>query len=247
MTKCVYTTIVVVIYNTNKMKSGDIYEIDYVKIKNQPKVRTRIVMFDEREVFVDMITKDDEFLFAKNRTLIYSRISRSYFDKHATYIYSKPFNEKELEKHKPYLPLRLNCFKNTFWTDYNFSSKEELIEYLNIYNKDSEVFEGLNTNKIIVFPSSQQCANKKSVLINSDRYYFTGAELLLKCFSIQKDYVKLNKPYFSIFRLIMDGREEKRLDGVGIYRLGIKGNVPSYYLGGWQSNSEASINKKLII
>lgn len=57
----------------------------------------------------------------------------------------------------------------------------------------------------------------------------------------------MEKPYFSRYRLIHGGREEKRLTGIGLYRLGIKGNIPSYYVGGYMSDAELEVANNLIV
>lgn len=112
---------------------------------------------------------------------------------------------------------------------------------------DIDKLEGLNSFNVVIFPTSRQMSRKKSILLEIKSGQFSRSELMLQCFNIQSEYVKPEKLYFSRFRLIPNGREEKRLYGIGIYRLGIKGNVPSYYLDGEISFGELETENSWIV
>ena len=221
------------------MKIGDLF--------NFTNNRIRIMMFDNKEVFYQTVKEDDTFIYAKNRTLSYYRTPKEYFENNSEFIKHLEFTDKETEIHKPNLPLRLNCFTGLFWTNKPFENEAKFIEFLKSVDISEQELKGLDISKVVIFPTSQQKSNKKSTLLENKDSYFSGKELMIESFGIQSEYVKSEKPYFSRFRLIPDGREEKRLSGIGIYRLGIKGNLPSYYLGGEMSMMELESEKSLIV
>ncbi len=209
--------------------------------------RIRIMMFDNKEIFYQTVMEDDTLVYAKNRTLSYYRTPREYFENISEFIKHLAFTEKETEIHNPNLPLRLNCFSGLFWTNKSFENESEFNEFLKSVNINKHELKGLDIPKVVIFPTGQQQSNKKSTLLENKDGHFSGKDLMIECFGIQREYVKSEKPYFSRFRLIPDGREEKRLSGIGIYRLGIKGNLPSYYLGGEISFMELESEQSLIV
>ena len=205
------------------------------------------MMFDNKEVFYQTIKEDDTLVYAESRTISYYRTSKEYFEKNSEFIKHLAFTEKETEIHKPNLPLRLNCFSGLFWTNKMFEKETEFIEFLESVDISEQKLEGLESSKVVIFATSQKQSNKKSTILENKDGYISGKELMVQCFGIQSEYVKPEKPYFSTFRLVPNGREEKRLYGIGIYRLGIKGNLPSYYLGGEMSMMELESENNLII
>ena len=221
------------------MKIGDIF--------NFTNNRIRIMMFDNKEVFYQTVKEDDTLVYAKNRTLSYYRIPKEYFENNSEFIKNLAFTEKEIEIHKPNLPLRLNCFSGLFWTNIAFRTETDFNEFIESADINPKELKGIENSKVVIFPTSQQQSHKKSILLENKNGSISGNELMIQCFGIQSEYVKSEKPYFSRFRLIPNGREEKRLSGIGIYRLGIKGNLPSYYLGGEISFMEVESEKKLIV
>ncbi|MFT4600042.1 MAG: hypothetical protein ACI857_000210 [Arenicella sp.] len=221
------------------MKVGDLY--------NFTNNRIRIIMFDDKEVFYQTVNEEDAFIYAEHKTVSYYRVSQDHFVDNADYIKSLDFTENELEIHRPDLPLRLNCFSGFFWPDNAFKKDIDFNTFLKSVGITQEKLTGLDSSKIVLFPTSQKQSNKKSILLENKNGRFSGRELLIQCFKIQSEYVQLEKPYFSSFKLAPDRKEEKRLSGIGIYRIGIKGNVPSYYLGGEISMSELEIEKSYII
>lgn len=193
--------------------------------------KQRIIMFDNNEVFYDEIAIDNSLKYTKGKTAIYSRVSRDFFDKNATLIRDS-VSEKELLIHQPYLPLRLNCFKNIFWTNEYFKTISEFRDYLISQDINLKDLQNLNCNKVVIIPIGQQISFKKAVLLESSNNLFESLELLYHCFNIQCKYININKPYFSRFRSKSLENDLNKLSGIGIYRAGIKNNIPSYYLGG---------------
>ncbi len=194
--------------------------------------KQRIIMFDDNEVFYDEIASDNSLKYTKGKTAFYCRVSRSFFDKNSILINTSEFSEKELLIHQPHLPLRLNCFKNIFWTNESFKMVSEFRDYLISQDIDLKEVQNLDCNKVVILPLSQQLSVKKPILLESNNKIFEGLELLYHCFNIQSPYIKIDKPYFSRFRPALQENDSNKLHGIGMYRGGIKNNIPSYYLGG---------------
>ncbi|MCL5247796.1 hypothetical protein M4I21_18460 [Cellulophaga sp. 20_2_10] len=216
------------------MKIGDVF--------NFAESRIRVLMFDDNEVFYGTVDKENVLVYCKYKTISYYRTSRSYFDENSSFIKSLELTEKEKEIHKPDLPLRLNCFTGFFWSNKLFEKEIEFNDYLKSVGVNSEKLIGLDISKVVLVPNSQQQANKKPILLKSVSDSFSGQELLFESFRIQSEYVKLDKPYFSRFK-----KDEQGLSGIGMYRLGIKGNVPSYYLGGEMNMMEWEYKKARLL
>ena len=195
-------------------------------------------MFDDNELFYATVNEENVFDFFKHKTLIYSRITREYFDNNSIFIQSSSLTEIELAIHRPDLPLRLNCFSELFWSDKPFNNEIECTNFLKSSGVNIQDLKGLKSCQVVVIPTSQLQSQKNPVLLTNEDGSFSGQELMTECFNIQSEYVKPDKLYFSRLRKDSDG-----LSGIGIYRLGIKGNVPSYYLGGELSMMEYHILK----
>lgn len=201
------------------MKIGDVYTFSENRI--------RILMFDDKEVFYAIVDENDIFVYFKYKTIIYYRTTREYFNVNSSFIKSLKFTEKELQIHRPDLPLRLNCFSRVFWTNKSLEKENDFFDFLKTAGINIKKLEGLENSKVVIVPNSQLISNKKSILIENNNGSFSGQELMKECLRIQSEYVKSDKPYFTRFKKNTNG-----LSGIGMYRLGIKGNVPSYYLGG---------------
>ncbi len=221
------------------MNLGDIYV--YQGYQN------KILMFDDREVFFDILNPDNSLRYEKIKTVAYFRAERFFFNKNSDLIGTSELTLKEIEIHKPGLPLRLNCFKEVFWSHEQIENIPDFVSYLKAQGILESALTDLCTNKVFIYPQGQQQSHKKPILLEKKFGLFSGIELLFRCFQIQREYVKIGKPYFSRFRLIRVGREEKRLNGIGLYRLGIKSNIPSYYLGGHISSMELDLEDSFIV
>ncbi|WP_421810347.1 hypothetical protein [Flagellimonas sp.] len=221
------------------MKIGDSYNFENNQI--------RIILFDDKEVFYQTINDDNSFVYSNYRTINYYRTSLKHFYKNSHFIESLELTEKEYKTHRPDLPLRLNCFSGVFWVASGYEHENNLIDLLKSKGIDKKKIQGLNCSKVAIYPTGQQQSNKKPILLENKNGHFSGLKLIMECFRIQSEYVNPDKPYFSRYRLIPNGREEKRLSGIGMYRLGIKGNIPSYYLGGEISMMELESQKSCLV
>lgn len=204
------------------MKTGDVYKLNKMPI--------RILMLDDNEVFYDTINKDFSFQCQRFRTLTYYRTTRSFFKTNAEFISSVKLTKKEFEKHRPDLPLRLNCFKEVFWSHEIFQSIDEFSPWIESLGIDLEKLVGLASPEIVIYPSSHSLNPKKPRLLKSDHSQFSAIELLYNCFNLQSEFIRPQKPYFSTPR-ITGSDQDLRLKGIGIYRSGLKGNIPAYSLG----------------
>ncbi len=201
------------------MKIGDIY--------NYTENRIRILMFDDKEVFYQIVNKDDTFVYAKYKTISYYRASKEHFKLNSNFIKSLELEKKELEIHRPDLPLRLNCFSVLFWVKNSFEKKNDFENFLKSFGINKEELTGLDINKVVVIPTTQQLTSKKPTLLQNEKGYFIGEELMIECFRIQSEYVNLEKPYFSKFRLIPLLVEKKKyLLVLGFIDLGLKETYP---------------------
>lgn len=222
------------------MKVGHIYKTNWGG-------NCKILMFDDSETFYQPVDENHQLIYAKYKTQSYYRTTTDFFKENSTILLKAELTKQEELIHRPDLPLKLNCYKETFWTTDKFETIEEFKIFIDQQQINYRTLENLYTNKIVVIPHGQQSSDKKPIILENGKGVFEGLELMFNCFNIQQPYVNPDKPYFSRFRLITQGREEKRLTGFGLYRLGIKGNIPSYYLGGYKSLLELEIDKSLIV
>ncbi|WP_276482203.1 hypothetical protein [Paraflavitalea pollutisoli] len=207
----------------------------------------KILMLDDKEVFLQAVDDKNELIYAKYKTQIYARTDTESFTNNSSLIATTGLTKQEECIHRPDLPLRLNCFKESFWSVNKFQTLDDFKIFLGRQLVDYEKFDDLHADKVVIIPHGQQSAGKTPVLLENTCGVFDGLELMFNCFNIQYQYVNPAKPYFSRFRLAKSGREEKRLTGFGLYRLGIKGNIPSFYLGGQMSLGELESDKSLIV
>jgi len=223
---------------TTTMKIGDVFSFS--------ENRTRILMFDDKEIFYGTVGENDNFVYSKYKTMRYYRTSREYFNENSSFIKSLKLTEKELQIHRPDLPLRLNCFTSVFWTNDSLEKEIDYLSFLKTGGISKDELEGLDNSKVVIIPNSQQQSNKKPILLVNKNGSFSGQEIMKSTLRIQREYVKVDKPYFSRLK-----KDTKGLSGIGMYRLGIIGNVPSYYLGGemsmmeWESRSFLLEEKEL--
>lgn len=222
------------------MKVGHIYKTNWGG-------NCKILMLDDSETFYQPVDENNELIYAKYKTQSYTRTTTDFFKSTSTLLLKSDLTRQEELIHRPDLPLKLNCYKETFWTTDKLETIEDFKQFLDQRKIDYGKLENLYADKIVVIPHGQQSSDKKPVTLENNKGVFEGLELMFNCFNIQQPYVNPDKPYFSRFRLISKGREEKRLTGFGLYRLGIKGNIPSFYLGGYKSLLELEIDSSLIV
>ena len=162
----------------------------------------RVMMGDEIEVLYDALFPEVGWNLARARTAIYYRVARSFLQSSAQRIRTEPLTDDELARHRPDLPLRLLRSGQADWG-------RPLVDWPNV-GTDFEI----GSKRLAVIPFGSKGAPQKAVVIEAanDRS-FTGSELLVATHRIQT-------------------AECPEVNGVGLYRSGISGGIPSYYLWG---------------
>lgn len=189
------------------MELGEIRELDDSII--------RIIGFDDIEVFYDVSWNGEhDWALNRARTAIFYRLPREYAEKNTIAIGKSPLNNKEMVKLQPNLPLRLCVLSNICWSAQEVSSIENFKVYLGKNLASVTSYETIHCNKVSVIPLGSKGGAKPAVTIESENDGFDPLEFLWLCFNIQSKY------------------ETSEKNGIGVYRSGIKGSIPSYYLGG---------------
>ena len=160
-------------------------------------------------------------------TATYYRISASLLNERAEQIRSEPLTRIEEDVHRPDLPLRLARTPLACWSNRSFSDPEA---YAVSLGPEADSFvrtaseERINAAQLVLCPFGPKGARKRGVLVSPTQgTSFSALELLWLAQNIQSPLL----------------REPPA--GVGLYRLGFQGGVPSYYLGG--QRGEASYLK----
>jgi hypothetical protein len=205
------------------MQIGETYLFDNsAGYKHSIKIHTKIISYDNYEVFVDDKRTDQptwELDETRVKTGRFSRFSLSNFERGATKIGYEAYSDERLATLRPDLPMRLCRIKSMSWGHDAFETEESLQLYLkeeinpSIWGKKLEIsqlyLEGYNKNGL---------PQKPILLEASNGEYFTVRELFYQANIIQAN-IKVNKGFLS--------------DGVGLYRSGIKNGIPSYYIWGF--------------
>lgn len=221
------------------MKNGQVYDFFGDRVK--------VLIFDDKEVFWDQCTIDNIILNSKRKSMIFQRTLRSFFVEKAVLLNDISLTNEEKEKYHSHLPLRLVCIDNIFWSHQSFSTLSRFQTFAEGQKIDFDQIDIFPLNQIVLIPSGQQQSQKTSQIVSSQQDFFSIQELLYHAFNIQQPHINQNKPYFTRFRLIKEGREEKRLRGIGLYRSGLKSGLPSYYLGGAISWNELETNDTYLV
>jgi len=194
---------------------GEIYNFNNSKV--------RIIQFDEIEVFYEPWNEHvGEWYFSKTKTLIFFRAPRRFFTSNAELLENENRDEKGLERFHTQLPMRLNRFENLQW------ESEPKLDFKTLASND---LHGIDADSIVIFPSLQSGKLGKSEIIKER--IRDGVKLMEIAFTIQAPYIKDKDSRFILTTLAKEGKNHQYFDGIGIYRLGLKGNVPSYYIGGY--------------
>lgn len=182
------------------MRIGDIF---LFKDINQNEYPIRVIAFDDIEIFYDTKLVTDNWFLDGKKTFIFPRMSRQFFDLNSFFIGYEPIGDKDLERFKSYLPIRMARYKNINWVRSDIHSQQI----------DSDLV--LKINEIYLIPFGKNGAMKSPLLFHSQSNNdFSEVELIHTAFEIQNV-------------------EFKNFEGVGLYRSGGKNGIPTYYLGGY--------------
>ena len=105
---------------TVKLEVGDLY----IFMDSQ----ARMLTFDDHEVMYRTINDDYSWCHKKAKTITYYRCPRFTFEERAKFIKHLELTQEDISIHRPDLPLRINCFENTFWPNTEIKTNSEYDE-----------------------------------------------------------------------------------------------------------------------
>lgn len=162
----------------------------------------RVLQTDAIETFYDAEIEEVGWIIAKARTAIYYRTSTRFLEGSASVASSQPFSSTEEKKYRPDLPMRLFRHHDADWSD----ELSKLTALENDFSVPAQVV------AIIPF-GAKGGATKPVKLQTSDGGNLTLRKIIEAAHSAQQ------------FRCA-------DVKGVGLYRSGFVGGIPSYYLWG---------------
>jgi hypothetical protein len=133
---------------------------------------------------------------------------RSIVLERAAYVRTEPLSAKEAAIHRPDLPFAIGQGFAASWSSVRTEAEDAFADNV------------VAVARVYLTPYGPKGGDKRSVLVEADNgSSFTIAELMRKAFAAQAPYVG----------------DEMPTAGVGVYRLGLRRGVPSYYLWGAES------------
>ena len=162
----------------------------------------RVLQTDAMETFYDAEMEEFGWVIAKARAAIYYRTLTRLLEETASVASSQPFSPKEEKKYRPDLPMRLFRHYDADWCD-------KLSELTALEDDFS-----IPAHEVAIIPFGAKGGATKPVKLKiSD-----GGSLTLR----------------KVIEAAHSAQQSKCVDvkGVGLYRSGFVGGVPSYYLWG---------------
>jgi hypothetical protein len=162
----------------------------------------RVLQTDAIETFYDCEFEGLGWVFARPRTAIYYRIKTSFLEATAQLKVSEPFSPTELDKFRPDLPMRLFRHSDADWSD----DLEKLVTL--------ETNFSLAAEQIAIIPFGAKGGSTRPIRIKSFGDEGISLQTIVE---------------------VARGAQQVRCEdvrGVGLYRSGTTGGVPSYYLWG---------------
>jgi len=162
----------------------------------------RILQTDVIETFYDAEMEEMGWTIAKARTATYYRTPTRHLNETASIVLSQPFSAKEDKKFRPDLPMRLFRHNEADWSD----------ELQILITLEDDFL--LPVQEVAIIPYGAKGSAAKSVKVQAR----DGKSLSLR----------------EIIEAAHSAQQSKCDDvkGVGLYRSGIVGGIPSYYLWG---------------
>lgn len=162
----------------------------------------RIMMCDEVEVLYDAFYPEIGWNLARARTSTYYRAATHVLRSRGHHIRTEPLTDDELARHRPDLPLRLLRSGQADWG-------RPLPDWPKI-DIDFEIA----SRRLAIVPFGSKGAPQKAIVVKAaNAHSLTAGELLVAAHRIQTV-------------------ECPEVNGVGVYRSGLSGGIPSYYLWG---------------
>jgi hypothetical protein len=174
----------------------------------------RILTYDAYEILYDVKLISVGWKFQNLKKYVkFSRSPNNF--KNASYEFQNlmPLTDAELQIIRPHLPMRLGRIPELSWLDPMFENQEQIQAYLE--DKHTHLLtEKIETDKIYLQARYRLKNTKADTLITADNgKYFTIPELIFKA----------NQIYSGVYKITGEG--------IGIFRSGIKGKLPEYYIG----------------
>lgn len=162
----------------------------------------RVLQTDAIETFYDAEMDEVGWIMARARTVTYYRTPTRHLNETAVNAVPKPFSPKEDGKFRPDLPMRLFRHHDADWSD-------GLPTLIALENDTS-----IPIQEIVIIPFGPKGGETKPVKIQASG----GKSLSLR----------------AIVEVAHSAQQARCADvkGVGLYRSGLVGGVPSYYLWG---------------
>lgn len=162
----------------------------------------RVLQTDAKETFYDAEMDQVGWVMAKARTAIYYRISTLNLKETVLEAVSKPFSTNEDRKFRPDLPMRLFRHRDAEWSDE--------LSVLTALEDDVSI----PAQEVVIIPFGSKGGATKPVKVQgSDGKSVTLRTIIEAAHSAQRSKCA-------------------EVKGVGLYRSGVVGGVPSYYLWG---------------
>lgn len=162
----------------------------------------RVLQSDTIEIFYDAEMDEVGWVMAKARTAIYYRTLTRHLRENASYVLPKPFTAQEYKTFRPDLPMRL--FRHY---DANWSVELSILAAL-----EDDV--PMPVQEVAIIPFDPRGSAAKAVKVQaSDGKHLHLRELIQSAHSAQR-------------------AECAEAKGIGMYRSGVVGGLPSYYLWG---------------
>lgn len=162
----------------------------------------RIMMGDEIEVFYEAFFPEVGWNLARARTSTYYRVATPILRSRGHHIRTEPLTDDELARHRPDLPLRLLRTEGAHWG--------RPLPNWPAVDIDFEIA----SRRLAIVPFGSKGAPRKAIVVKAaNAHSLTAGELLVAAHRIQTV-------------------ECPEVNGVGMYRSGLSGGIPSYYLWG---------------
>lgn len=164
--------------------------------------RIRVLQTDAIETFYDAEMDEVGWVFARARTAIWYRISTQYLTETALSVVPTPFTAKDNRKFRPDLPMRIFQHFDADWSN----------DLLLLTDLGGDLT--IPAQEIVIIPFGSKGGAAEPIRVQAG----DGKRLSLR----------------QIIEAAHYGQRSNctDVDGVGLYRSGIVGGVPSYYLWG---------------
>lgn len=196
----------------------------------------QIISADAIEVFYEPWSSLGWY-YANTISAIFGRIPSDYFKENFIVLldHSLPPNDN-ISRFYPHLPLRLLRYPNLFWSESSFNSIKDFRNFCKSQNIQIDDNIVLNTQEVYLDPISALGRTYNGSLLQSIRKDgFTSEELLFHAFRIQSKYVRPKQTS------IQYERYGPIHSGIGLYRLGIRSNKPTYYIASYHDKAENTL------